>query len=76
MLYFRLLLRRMRKRMEAVKEEEIQEMLLAIIRWQKDHYPDEELIVFSLPKSNLEKREVQLKLMVDMLQKSHATNRS
>jgi len=62
-----LLLRRVVKRIKRATDYEIHVMLLAIIDWQKHHYPDEELIILSLPKSNPEKREMYLKMVVHML---------
>lgn len=74
MLIFRLPLRRLLKRIEIADDDEIQKILLTIIHWENLRYPNEELIILSLPKSNSEKRRKYLKMMADLLRNKRVSD--
>ena len=56
------------RKIERAKDQEIQKILLAVIQWQKNQYPDEELVIVSLPKQSSGKRDMYLKMIMNLLQ--------
>lgn len=50
-------------------DQEVQEIMHALIRWQEQHYPEEELVFLSLPKYDLPERYRSIDCMAQMLKK-------
>lgn len=66
---FKLSLNRILKRIDRADEYEINEIMKALILWQNRAYPEEELVIMSLAKYDLEARTKQIDLYAAALKK-------
>lgn len=57
------------RRIEVANDKEVHQILLALIHWQEQHYPEDELVFFSLPKHDLPARYRSIDSMAQMLKK-------
>lgn len=64
-----LLLKLVLRRIEKASEFEINEIIYALISWQAKRYPEYEMVIMSLSKYDREKRDYQLKGILEMLGK-------
>ena len=64
-----LLLKLVLRRIEKASEFEINEIIYALISWQAKRYREYEMVIMSLSKYDREKRDYQLKGILEMLGK-------
>lgn len=60
---------RVLNRIANADDQEVQQILMALIHWQAQHYPEDELVFFSLPKHDLPARYHSIDSMAQMLKK-------
>ena len=56
-------------RIESANDQEVQQIMSALIHWQEQHYPEDELIFLSLPKRDIPERCRNVDIMAEMLKK-------